>query len=292
MRATVRLTPKVNSGLFWIASYPKSGNTWIRLFLMAAQGRKVDLAQMNGAPPIAVNRDLLESELDVGLADMSADEIADLRPLAYRRHTQAGAAPIFLKVHDSYVRAPSGDWMFPPGVTLGCLHLVRDPRDVCISYAAHNDISIDMAIDWMGERTPDPRHDYTEQTGESRGTWSSHAVSWLEAPIRRLTLRFEDLIDEPVRHFAEVAEFFGLGVSLLTVSKAVAATEFSVLARKEAETGFCERPERMPRFFRSGAVGQWTHVLTRAQVRRIERAHGATMRRLGYDLVTLDAETA
>jgi hypothetical protein len=48
----------------------------------------------------------------------------------------------------------------------------------------------------------------------------------------------------------------------------------------------------MPRFFRSGAVGQWTHELTWAQVERIERAHGAAMRRLGYDLVTLDAKPA
>ena len=257
---------------------------------MALQGRKLDLARMDGAPEIAVNRDSLERDLDLTLADMSPEEIADLRPLAYRQRAKSHSAPIFIKVHDGFFRAPSRDWMFPPDVTLGCLHLVRDPRDICVSFAAHNNISIDLAIEWMGDPAPVQRLDTTGQTVESRGTWSSHAISWLEAPIRRLTLRFEDLIAEPVRRFSQAAEFFGLEASLVAVRKAVAATEFSCLAIKEAETGFCERPERMARFFRSGAVGQWVSELTPAQVERIERAHGAAMRRLGYELATLDVD--
>jgi hypothetical protein len=278
------------SGIYWIASYPKSGNTWIRLFLMALQGRKLDLARMDGAPEIAVNRHSLERDLDLSLADMSVEEIADLRPRAYRQRARSQSAPIFVKVHDSFVRAPSGVWMLPPEVTLGCLHLVRDPRDICVSFAAYNNISVDLAIEWMGDPTPVPRLDTTGQTVESRGTWSSHAISWLEAPIPRLTLRFEDLIVEPVRRFSQAAEFFGLEASLVSVRKAVAATEFSGLATQEAETGFCERPEQMARFFRSGVAGQWVSELTPAQVERIERAHGAAMRRLGYQLVTLDVD--
>ena len=133
-----RMEMAARSGIYWIASYPKSGNTWIRLFVMALQGRRLNLSRMDGAPEIAVYRDLLERDLDLSLADMFADEVADLRPLAYQQRARSQSAATFVKVHDGFVRTPGGDWMFPPDATLRCPHLVD--RDICVSFAAHNNI--------------------------------------------------------------------------------------------------------------------------------------------------------
>ncbi len=275
------------SCFIWIASYPKSGNTWMRLFLATLQGEgaDVDLDRMDGTASIAVSRAELQRDLDICLADMSREEISDLRPLAYRGRAKAATRPIFLKVHDHYALTASGDAMFPPDVTAGCLHIVRDPRDVCISLAAHNGVSIDRAIKQMG-RPSYITGKKRNQTPENRGTWSVHAESWLAAPIRRLTLRYEDLLADPIARFTDVARFCGLSDALLDIAKAVELTDFQRLAAKEAEQGFSERPEHMERFFRSGAAGQWRETLSSEQIARIESDHKHAMLKLGYALVS------
>jgi aryl sulfotransferase len=272
-------------GFIWIASYPKSGNTWMRLVLatLTNGGREVELDRMQGASSSANDRWSLERDLHICLADMTPAEISALRPLAYR--SRVGLAPrrIFLKVHDHFGPAASGEPLFPPEVTLGCLHIVRDPRDVCVSLAAHSTISIDEAIERMGKSWRTSLSGAKTQTSEDWGSWSTHAVSWLEAPVWRKTLRYEDMIADPLGSFAAVADFCMLDVAPSAIAEAVALNDFSRLAVKEAKTGFRERPANMERFFRAGSAGQWREQLSLDQIRRIESTHGAVMRQMGYE---------
>ena len=277
----------VTRSIVWLASYPKSGNTWVRLFLAVLHsGVEVDLARMNGTFFMASNRLLLESQLDVGLADLSWEETAELRPLAYRAMTLGTGAPLIVKAHDVHGTTPSGAPLFPPEATLGCVHLVRDPRDVCISYAAHMDVSIDVAISAMGDPNLASGNSSKAQIRELRGSWTSHGESWLAAPFRRLTLRYEDLVADPSAQLETIARFCGFEATAEEVARALAATEFSRLAAREAATGFRERISRNGRFFREGKVGQWRYILTDAQIARIEQNHGGLMRRFGYALAT------
>jgi len=276
------------SGFLWIVSYPKSGNTWVRLVLASLQrgGQDVDLNKMDGAAGIASSRADLERDLDICLADMTPEEISDLRPLAYRGRAKAMNSLIFVKVHDRYGATASGEVLFPPEITSGCLHIVRDPRDVCTSYAAHIGVSVDRAIEIMGKASLAGQRGVRKQTLEDRGSWSSHAASWLSAPVRRLTIRYEDLLADPLRRFIEAAAFCGLEATPAVIASAVEANEFSRLAARENQAGFRERPVGMERFFRSGLAGQWREALSEAQIRRIEGDHGEMMLRLGYELAS------
>ena len=278
------------TGIFWLASYPKSGNTWVRLFLEALRNDKdVDLVEMDGASAIASSRTLLGRFLDIDLADLSPDEVTDLRPLAYRAMARTIAvAPFIVKVHDQFGATPSGDVLFPPEAAGGCIHLVRDPRDVCLSLAAHDGISLDLAIRRMGDRDLATSRDSRrgrQQVREYRGAWSDHCASWLAAPMPRLTVRYEDMVAEPRTAMGAIARFCGLDLGEAAVAMAVERTEFNRLAAREAETGFRERLDHMPRFFRSGRTQQWREALTAEQIEQVERDHGGMMRRLGYDLV-------
>lgn len=271
------------SGIYWIASYPKSGNTWVRLFTAALRYRsKVDLTEMDGTGAMASGRWLVERHLDLDVADLTADEAAELRPLAYRSLVASTNTARFCKVHDTWGRTKSGADLFPTDVTLGCIHVVRDPRDVCLSLAAHSVISIDAAIDQLADETAATAATAKRQLRERRGSWSSHTASWEASPFRRLTLRYEDLIADPLRHFTDLATFCGFAVSEEAIVSAIAATRFDKLAADEALNGFRERPEGMGRFFRAGRAGQWREMLTAQQIRRIECDHGTMMAHFGY----------
>jgi hypothetical protein len=274
------------NGIVWLASYPKSGNTWVRLFLSALRtGNEVDLERIEGTAGIANGRALLERHLDLNLADLSWEETAELRPVAYRAIAKMPSGPVIMKVHDSHGTTPAGVPLFPAEATSGCVHLVRDPRDVCLSLAAHNGVSIDKAIASLGNPKAATEATNMTQVMEHRGSWSSHGESWLAAPFRRMTVRYEDMVAEPVVHLDAIARFCGIEAAPEAMARAVAAAEFSKLAAQEAAAGFRERPKNMARFFRAGKAEQWRDVLAPEQIERIEQDHGALMRRLGYALV-------
>ena len=271
------------AGIIWIASYPKSGNTWVRLFLAAlASGRDVDLARMEGASSIASSRSLIEHHVDLTIADLARDEVADLRPATYRAIARTARETLFLKAHDCFGRTPAGEALFPPEATRGVIHLVRDPRDVCLSLAPHVGVSTDRAIALMGREAHTTGKATRMQVAEVWGSWSDHARSWMEAEVPRLTLRYEDMVADPLAQLGSIAAFCGLAADDAAIEAAVRATDFAQLAAKEAESGFRERPKGMARFFRSGRAGQWREALDGDQIRRIEDEHGAMMQRLGY----------
>ncbi|WP_114391672.1 sulfotransferase domain-containing protein [Oleisolibacter albus] len=277
----------VPDGLIWLVSYPKSGNTWVRLFLGSLElGRDVDLQRLDEPSRGGVSRPLLQRMLGIRMADLSADEVMNLRPLAYRRLAEvSGGRPLVLKIHDRWCATPSGLPLFPPEITSGCVHVVRDPRDVCLSLAAHNGTDIDDAIAQMADtdfHVGVGRRSGTDQVGEFRGSWSSHCESWLGTRLRRLTIRYEDLVAAPLEGLGRVAAFCGRAASPEAVAAAVERTRFERLAEREAASGFLERPQGMERFFRAGRAGQWREVLSPAQIARIERDHGPMMERLGY----------
>jgi aryl sulfotransferase len=271
------------SRIVWLASYPKSGNTWVRLFLAAlGDDRDVDLSRQGGLSSIASSRAELERLLDLNLGDLSPDEAAELRPLAYRELTRRAGPPIPMKTHDLYGATPSGLPMFPGEASAGCIHILRDPRDVCLSMAAHDGVDVDEAIERLSRATRTTPNANKQQLRELRGSWSEHCASWRRAPMPRLDIRYEDMLADPLRHLGAVARFCGRDPAPAALARAVARTSFEKLAAQEAAHGFAERPGQMERFFRTGRAGGWREALSPAQIARIESDHAAMMRVFGY----------
>ncbi len=274
------------SGIYWLASYPKSGNTWLRLFLesLAAGGAAPDINAVEVTGNAAV-REAFDHVLDIESSDLTDDEIARARPRLYEIEACTATAPLLLKAHDAWHPTPADEPLFPLAATLGAIYLVRDPRDVAVSLAHHMGQSIDQAIERMG----DPRATMAmagkrlpKQLPQHLSTWSGHVASWLGAPIERLLLRYEDMLADPVARFGEAARFLGLDAEPDQIAAAVDAVRFERLRAAEETQGFIEAQPGVERFFRRGVAGGWRDSLTPAQAARIEAEHGPTMRKLGY----------
>lgn len=276
------------SGFFWLASYPKSGNTWLRLALPAlGQGKAVDFSVRSDFAPIAASRMVFDRVLEIESSDLTPDEIALLRPRCYEALAQLTPEPLFRKVHDAWSLTPAGEPLFPASVTLGTIYVVRDPRDVAISFAHHVGQGIDRVIARMNDARTNlvsQETQLSEQLPQFLGDWSGHVAGWRTAPGARPTLlvRYEDMKADPAGQLRRIAAYVDWPVTDEGVRHAVEATRFETLRAMEEKLGFRERPDSAQRFFRSGKAGGWREVLTAAQAEAIQAAHGAMMRELGY----------
>lgn len=275
------------NGFYWIASYPKSGSTWFRIFLesLLSGGGLPDINALRVVQVGAVSRSSFDCIMDIESSELTEDEITNARPRQYEIEAREASAPLFRKVHDAWRYTPSGEPLFPPELTLGAVHLIRDPRDIAVSLAYHLNKTVDFSI----ERMADP-DGFAErscqrialQLPQQLLSWSMHAQSWLEAPIPKLLLRYEDMLADPVASFTKAAEFLGIEATGAEIAVATDAVRFDRLQKQEEAVGFVERRPGTERFFRRGIAGGWRDSLSKEQIARIESDHGPMMHKLGY----------
>ena len=289
----------------WLASYPKSGNTWLRMLianLSAKDGKPVDINELPASGGIASSRVTFDylTLIDSGL--LTFDEIDNLRPSVYEelahgaedeKNDSAGNQPLvrFVKCHDAYTLTLTGEPLLGGARGAdGTIVIVRDPRDVVPSLAVHNNSSIDDAITFMSNRDALFCGKVTRQFDQLRQRlpgWSGHIASWLDqSDIPVHLVRYEDLKVDARAVLTRILAFSQYSASAAEIDAAVRHADFSKLQAQEKERGFCEtpRPYTGGAFFRRGEAGAWRSELTADQVARIERAHAPMMLRLGYAL--------
>jgi hypothetical protein len=237
----------------WLAAYPKSGNTWLRVFI----------------------------------ANLSAtDAPADINALSEHGLIPGGRQTRndthFINAQTPYTPLNEKDPMCRN--VGGAIVIVRDPRDIAPSLAAYSRNTIDDAIEFMGNPDALPAvENYPLRPKLLR--WSHHVASWLEQkdiPVH--LVRYEDLVADPFTSFRRALRFSGATVGDDIIRRAVAFSDFRQLRAQEIAKGFREAQPSMERLFRRGVAGGWRDELTAAQTARIETNHGAMMQRLGYKL--------
>jgi hypothetical protein len=276
------------SGIWWLASYPKSGNTWLRIFLASLlSGRAADINALPFLGRIASERAGFDDTLGIASADLSFEQQANLRPRAYEVWAAEVERPLYCKAHDAYHLTPAGEPLFPAAATRGAIYVVRDPRAVAVSLARINTRPIDHAI----TRMDDPDYMLAGRIGRLHPQlrqrmlrWSEHVESWLDAPFLVHPLRYEDMHADPCAAFTATASFLGLPHGSEQIAAAIEASSFSRLQALEREAGFIDRAPQAATFFREGRTDGWRRELTPEQAARIVAAHGRVMRRLGYDV--------
>ncbi len=271
-------------GLIWLASYPKSGNTWTRAFLhnFIRQGDAThdinDMTSLTSTDNVpAWYTDFIAKPRE----QWTPEDIAQARPKAHQLIHDSSEGYVFLKTHGALV-AHLGIPMITMSLTAGALYIVRNPLDVAISYSHHMDTSIDETIALMGKQG---RWIDTHEKGvyQIMGSWSENVASWTSKPNRSLfVMRYEDMLHQPFDAFGELAQWLQLPNDPARLRTAVELSSFDALKRQEAAKGFKEKPESAETFFREGKAGQWQSILTRNQMRRILHDHGEQMRRFGY----------
>lgn len=275
--------------LGWLVSYPKSGNTWLRMLLssLAAGGRSLDINERHdcGGPTTYAELDDL---LGIESCELTPMELASACA-AYHGAlgALAGGATMLRKVHDRFWRVPTGEAVFPAAVSRSAIYLVRDPRDVAVSYAHHRGRDVDWAIAFMADETTTLAAAgglMRVQLPQPLGSWSSHAASWQEQDeIPVMPVRYEDLLSDPVHHLIAAATWLGLPSDPGAAALAVAATRFEILRAQEDISGFVERRSGSTApFFREGRAGGWRTHLTAAQADGIVGRHRDVMTRFGY----------
>jgi aryl sulfotransferase len=274
--------------IIWLASYPKSGNTWFRYFLLNLvedTDQPVDIDRLQEIP-VASSRSIFDEAVGIESSNLSDEEIDQLRPEVYKYISAATDEPCFLKIHDAYTYLMDGTPLVPAEATHGVLYFIRSPLDIAVSFANHSGISIDQAIN----RLNDQAHCFCNEPGrvdvqlrQRLLSWSGHVRSWTEAENLRLQLvRYEDMTYRPLETFTGAVRFAGLEKSQEQIKIALEFSHISELQNQEREKGFYEKSPACPSFFRKGEVGTWHGVLTHQQVETIIDKHKNVMKQFGY----------
>jgi len=233
----------------FVVCYPRSGNTWIRFLLgMLIFGADVTFDTMESYVP-----------------DIYVNTHAQLERLA---------RPRYLKSHEPY------DRRYPR-----VIYLVRDPRDVAISYyywmLKFNRISgtLQEFLDTFFDRSRLPY-----------GRWDEHVLGWERAAScakgRILFMRYEDLLANTPIMVHTITTFLGLPVDLKRIDEAIRQNDFISMKKKETdasgENDLFKQTRRDIRFVREGKQGQWVDTMTPEQQGRFSREFGKAMETYGY----------
>nr|WP_234889125.1 sulfotransferase domain-containing protein [Agrobacterium vitis] len=279
---------KNRQNIIWIASYPKSGNTWVRVFvhnlLRELRGETQGSQDINDLGRYAIwehSYPHYTQILGKAPTHATAAEMATARPAAQALISRQQQGLSLTKTHLCFGTDHSAPTI-NLDVTLAAIYIVRNPLDVAISYAHHCSRSIDAIIADMaqpGFRTlPTEKH-----VGEILGSWSQNVASWMGVASRPVhIMRYEDMLAYPERFFGGLAAFLDLRPTEVQLRNAIEKSSFSELAKQELKHGFKEKPQRAERFFREGRAGQWRDLLSSEQIKKVLATHAPMMQRTGY----------
>jgi len=238
---------------FFLVSYPKSGNTWLRFILGNLKSTAAD--------PITF------ANLEARVPSIYGVANSDLLTLASQR---------ILKSHEP----------FQPEYPR-VLYVVRDPRDVAVSYYHYQirrrTLSEQVSLEhFVGE--------FVAGRTDAFGTWKRHVDSWLGARqngANAVVIRYEDLLSRPVETLVPALAELGFPASEEEVRKSVEISSVAKMRKAEAQLGHRWTDGRTSRndipFVRSATAGQWREQLNSSSVAQIQDAWGSTMSALGYD---------
>ena len=276
-------------GTVWIASYMKSGNTWMRLMLMhllSPQDRPWTPDQEISIGTGPLPRTWIEQASLIDTSLLTAAEQDLLRPRLCDAEGSSAAGRCYFKTHDAYRYNSVGEPIHGINPGQAALYLVRDPRDVAVSLARFWGFSLGRTVSFLNDPDADlqgiPRR-FSQQIFQKTGDWSAHVASWLDQDrVPVLLIRYEDLRREPSVWLKRALDFLGVPVPAADVARAIELTAFERLQAAERVHGFTEQSRPGVPFFRRAEPGEGTRVLEPDLMDALQRAHGPMMDRLGY----------
>lgn len=184
----------------WLASYPKSGNTWLRIFLANylldnPKGGMHVFDKMKQATRNDSPRDQIEEFAERPLDELELCEVFKARE-AYLLRLADQEKSTLIKTHQANAKFFDSA-IIPPELTLCALYVVRNPQDIVSSFADFMGMTVDDAAVRLN------RDGYSmalteSQTPQFLGTWSMHVRSWFASggfPVQ--VLRYEDMLENP-----------------------------------------------------------------------------------------------
>ncbi|MFY9330824.1 MAG: sulfotransferase domain-containing protein [Candidatus Nanopelagicales bacterium] len=267
------------SATVWLASYPKSGNTWVR-----AQLSTLESGSAQALKKLSRSRehDRMSTSLGVPLGDLSPAETAAVLRLSWTIRDPGHHGYLRRKTHRAWTPAADGfpvPWQ-PPHAR--AIYIVRDPRAIVASWAHHVGVGFADAVTSMGTAFQ-PLARLDAHGDQDLMSWTKHVASWLDdCTLPQLVVRYEDMIVEPDRELTRMAEFLDMPHTAESIAAATQACSFTSLAAQEIVEGFSEAGRVGQTFFRRGQADAWKDELPAELIAQVCQDHGPMMRRLSY----------
>jgi len=278
------------SKIIWISSYPKSGNTWMRYFIANYffNNKRINnpniIKKIKAFPnteilrKISTKNELIDNPYDISKYWIKSQELIKI----------ANGNFCFLKNHNALVNIKNHPFTNKTH-SLSCIYIIRDPRDVVVSYAKYKNMNYDRAIKdicckellyTLSKKQVFPRVDIL-------GSWKYHFLSWKNGmnKMPKIFVKYEDLINDSYGNFYKVIDFLskilGFKINTEQIKFSIKCSSFKNLKKFENKMGFFENTSKSD-FFRSGKVGNWKKELNISQIKHIEKEFKSEMKLLGY----------
>jgi len=289
--------------IFWISSYPKSGNTWLRLILcglfFTEDGNINNLDILKNIPKLDLLNNF-EFIKEISINDYNLifkageyDEEALTTISKYWIEAQKkininNGTFAFVKTHNARIKLNENHYTNET-TTLGFVYISRDPRDIVLSYSKHTNEDINSTIDLLNNDKIMGKQKTNSRMPEVVLNWRDHYSSWKKfTAVPSLFLKYEDLLDDVEMEINKIINFFYSNFHLEIINKnekiknVIKSTNFENLKNIEEKNGFVEKSEFSNLFFRSGKKKQWENELNQDQKNLVEQSCKNQMIELKY----------
>ena len=278
--------------IIWIASYPKSGNTWLRSIISALVYSKDGiftfdkLSKIDQFPEKKFFKDLVKNFRDF-------DEIKK-NWIAAQDKINLDEKIKFFKTHQGNFKI-GNDHFTNNQNTQAVIYIVRDPRNLVTSISNHYSLSLNEACKFL--TSPELRgngkswEEKKDGIYNFLGKWNEHYKSWTNNTKNLLLLRYEDLITEPKKELEKLIFFLNKYVNFETsdikINKILESTSFKNLKKMEQEGSFMENVIKKEtgsnvNFFNLGPKNIWQNSLDKKIIKKIEDDFKDEMKEIGY----------
>ena len=278
--------------IIWIASYPKSGNTWLRYFLGNYYFNNKDNFQpeiIKNIKKFHLDKELIKSNFHNQDFIKNPYNVSKYWIESQKKLEIKQGNVVFLKTHNALINIENNEFT-NSDLTLAIIYIIRDPRDVVVSYSKYRHLDYDKTIEHMiGSKANVPfvRDAKDVSNIEITGSWAFHYNSWKDgiSVIPRIIIKYEDLLSNSEKIFTNIIKFLSnimkLEVNYKKIKSSNNLSKFTKLKNFEEKNNFFEN-NSSENFFRIGKSGNWKKELNKDQIKKIEDSFKIEMINLGY----------
>ena len=281
--------------IIWLASYPKSGNTWVRSFISSILFTKdgdVDLSKLKN-----ISQFPLRSQFTNYIDDLQDVKKVYQNWSNVQNYMNLDNKIKFLKTH--HVNCKIENFEFTDdNNSLGVIYIVRDPRNVACSVKNHFSLEnydevknfLFREHNWLGIITDKKIKPLDNKIPTLISSWKTNYLSWKNKTKNYLLIKYENLLENPYLEFGKISKYLENHLNVKfdekKIKKAIETCSFKNLQQLETDGIFKEqtvdKQNKSVKFFHLGPENDWKKILDKNISREIENKFKAEMEELGY----------